>query len=355
MTTVPQRVHVVVPQEVNDPRHPSGGNVYDRRVCAELAALGWDVAEHRVAGAWPTPGPGIVGALAAALRDIPDGEVAIVDGLVGSAVPEVMVPEADRLTIIVLLHMLASTRQHRQRERPVLASAAAVVTTSRWAREQVLADDGLSPVRVHAAPPGVDPAGPAVGTPTGDHLLCVGAVTPLKGYDVLLAALSDLGARSWRCTCIGPLDVDPGFAATLRREAVALGPHGRVRFTGPVPPAGLQSAYAEADLVVVPSRQETYAMVVTEALARAIPVVASDTGGIPEAVGVDAGGPAAGLLVPPGDPRSLGHALRTWLDEPQTRSSLRAGARRRRTQLTGWAETAAQIADVVAGIPVGRR
>ena len=48
-------VHVVVPYGIDDPRRPSGGNVYDRRVCRGLVALGWSVHEHAVAGRWPRP------------------------------------------------------------------------------------------------------------------------------------------------------------------------------------------------------------------------------------------------------------------------------------------------------------
>ena len=49
-------VHVVVPEGIDDPARPSGGNTYDRRVCRGLAALGWAVREHAVPGDWPRPG-----------------------------------------------------------------------------------------------------------------------------------------------------------------------------------------------------------------------------------------------------------------------------------------------------------
>ncbi len=49
-------VHVVVPEGIDDPARPSGGNTYDRRVCRGLAGLGWVVHEHAVPGAWPRAG-----------------------------------------------------------------------------------------------------------------------------------------------------------------------------------------------------------------------------------------------------------------------------------------------------------
>ena len=65
------------------------------------------------------------------------------------------------------------------------------------------------------------------------------------------------------------------------------------------------------------SRAETYGMVVTEALARGLPVVAADVGGVTEALGRGADGTRPGLLVPPGDPAALGAALRAWLGDAE--------------------------------------
>ena len=57
-------VHVVVPEGIDDPARPSGGNAYDRRVCRELASIGWSVDEHAVPGGWPRPDAASCAALA---------------------------------------------------------------------------------------------------------------------------------------------------------------------------------------------------------------------------------------------------------------------------------------------------
>ena len=124
---------------------------------------------------------------------------------------------------------------------------------------------------------------------------------------------------SWRCTCVGSLDRDPVFAAAVQRRA-----NGRVEFTGPRTGSELERTYAAADLLVLPSHAETYGMVVTEALARGVPVIATDVGGVSEALG------DGGLLVPPGDPAALGAALRRWLGDADLRGRLRHAARERR-------------------------
>ena len=98
-------VHVVVPDGIDDPARPSGGNAYDRRVCRGLAAIGWSVREHAVAGSWPRPDAAACAALAGVVQRIPDGAVVLLDGLIASAAPEVLVPQAGRLRLVVLVHM----------------------------------------------------------------------------------------------------------------------------------------------------------------------------------------------------------------------------------------------------------
>jgi glycosyltransferase involved in cell wall biosynthesis len=136
----------------------------------------------------------------------------------------------------------------------------------------------------------------------------------------------------------------------LRAATVRAGVADRFDIGGPLIGADLDDAYAAADLLVLPSLGETYGMVVAEALARGLPVVVSDVGGVREAVG----DPGAGLFVPPGDPVALTQALRRWLTDADARAGLRRAAARRRTELPGWPATAGSVgaALVAAAAPV---
>jgi glycosyltransferase involved in cell wall biosynthesis len=330
------RVHAVLPNDIDDPRTPSGGNAYDRRVCDGLAALGWSVSEHSVAGGWPRPTAAERAGLARVLAALPDGALALVDGLVASAAPDVVGPAAARLRLVVLVHMPIGG----DAERAALSAAAAVVTTSRWSRQRVVAH-GVPPERVHVAPPGVDPAPVAPAGEAGTRLLCVAAVMPHKGHDVLADALAAV-PPPWTCVCVGTLTRDPVYVAGLRGRGL--------RFAGPRTGSDLDAAYAAADLLVLPSRTEAYGMVVTEALARGRPVVASDVGGVPEALGHAGDGTRPGILVPPGDPDALAAALRGWLGDPDLRRRLRACALVRRKTLTGWSVTATLVADALSTV-----
>ncbi|MFC0505608.1 glycosyltransferase family 4 protein [Micromonospora costi] len=339
-------MHVVLPNDIDDPASPSGGNHYDRRLCRGLGERGWTVHEHPVAGDWPRPDASARGTLAAALAALPDGAVVLLDGLVASATPEVLAPQAGRLRLVVLVHMpLGDDTEAR-----ALTAARAVVTTSGWTRERLLDRYDLPPATVHVAVPGVDPAPPAVGTGTGGALLCVASVTPTKGHDVLAGALALAAELPWTCVCVGALTRDPGFVADLRARLATTGLADRVHLAGPRTGAELDAAYAAADLLVLPSRAETYGMVVVEALARGVPVLGTAVGGLPEALGRAPDGERPGLLVPPDDPPALAAALRRWLGDADLRDRLRGAARARRATLAGWPATAAQVAAVLAEV-----
>lgn len=339
-------VYVVVPDGIDDPSRPSGGNTYDRRVCDGLAAAGWSVHERAVPGPWPGPDAAAGRALAAVVADVPDGAVVMVDGLIASAMPDVLVPEAGRLRLAVLVHL----PRGGDRERAVLSAASAVIATSNWTRRWLVEEYALSPDRVHVAEPGVDPADLAEGTADGRELLCVAALTPNKGHDVLLAALASVADLPWRCVLVGSTDRDPEFVDRLREQARASGIDDRVHIVGPLTGRGLSAAYSAADVLVLASRFETYGMVVTEALARGLPVVATDVGGMPEALGGVTDGVLPGLLVPPGDAAAFAAALRLWLDDDDLRRRLRSAARARRESLPAWSETSARIGRVLAEV-----
>ena len=336
-------VHVVLPNDIDDPATPSGGNAYDREVCDGLAASGWEVREHAVPGAWPEPSEASRAGLARVLTALPDGALVLIDGLIASVVPVVLAPQARRLRLVVLVHMPLGDEP----EREALASARAIVTTSGWTRRRLMQLYGLRPDLVHVATPGVRLAAVAPGSEAGTALLCVAAVTPHKGHDRLAEALAKVADLPWHCVCVGSLERDPAFVDRLRRQLRADRLAGRVELVGPRTGGGLDDAYAAADLLVLASHGETYGMVVAEALARGMPVLATSVGGVAEALGRAPDGSEPGLLV---ESAALADALRRWLTEPGLRRSLRRSARARRTTLASWADTATHVSQVLEGV-----
>ncbi|MBV2358001.1 glycosyltransferase family 4 protein [Streptomyces sp. J2-1] len=353
-------VHFVMPGGVDDLTVPSGGNAYDRRVCLDLPGFGWQPVRHLMPGTWPRPADADRAALARTLGELPDGSAVLLDGLVACGVPEVIVPEARRLRLAVLVHLplgdetgLApqAAADLDARERAVLRAVPAVIATSDWAVRRLVAHHGLAPDRVHNAAPGADIAPLAPGTDGVSRLLCVAAVTPRKGQHRLVEALAAVADLPWTCECVGGLTQDPGYVAELRALIRLHGLADRVLLTGPRSGAALDASYAAADLTVLTSYAETYGMAVTEALARGVPVLATDVGGVAEAVGRAPDGGVPGILVPPEDPAALTAELRGWFGDPDVRRRLKAAARARRASLDGWPTTARALAGVLIHLP----
>lgn len=333
-------VWFVVPEGYDDTERVSGGNVYDQRIAAELRRLDWDVRIVRAGeGADPLDG-------------VPADGLVLVDGLVAISAPAAIESAAERRRIVTLVHMAASAFDDIdtamvEGERRAIPRAHRVIVTSEWLKDE-LARQGLStPEQTVVAPPGADDASPAVGTPSGRSLLCVGVVAPHKGQDTLVDALAELGPDpAWTCTFVGSLTTDPGFSARVAEQAARAGIAERIAWTGVMAPRDLDDAFSRADLLVAPSRTESYGIAVGDALRRGIPVIASRVGGLPEA----AQPRDAVILVPPHDPKALGYALRQWVDDSGLRARMSAAARRTGPGRRRWSDTARTVQSTLAGM-----
>ena len=344
-------VHFVVPGSI-DTR--TGGYGYDREIIAGLKRRGWTVALHEVPGAFPFPSQEACAGAALLLASLPDGARVVVDGLALGALPEQAAREAARLRLIALVHhpladetgLSAEARaQLESSERRALRSVRRVVVTS---PRTVSALDrfGVPPPAITVIEPGTDPAAQARGSGgPGVELLCVATLVPRKGHDVLLRALSAMPDAAWHLTCVGGLDRDEAWVASLRAEAVAAGLTERVTFAGELDREPLDRRYDAADVFVLPTWYEGYGMAVAEALARGLPVVSTDTGAIGDLVGPD-----AGLLVPAGDAAALTRALSAVVIDGTLRARLAAGAARARARLRSWDDAAGLMARTIEGV-----
>jgi glycosyltransferase involved in cell wall biosynthesis len=326
-------VFFVVPDAIDEPDSVSGGNVYDQHVREGLRRSGWEVRMVLI--------PAGDGSMTARkLSQLPDGALILIDGLIAVRESEALTAQSSRLRIVVLAHMVADFPS----EREALRAAKRIIATSGWTRSELISRDFAELHDVVVAHPGTDPAALTLGSRSGGRLLCVGVVAPHKGQDLLVRALAHLtDIDDWSCTFVGSLDAAPGFVYELTQSIHRSHLASRVTFTDVLAGSQLESAYSRADLVVVPSRNESFGMVVAEALAHGIPVVAAHVGGIPEAMSST----AAGILVPPEDPWALEVVLRQWLSSPGRRTELRTAAMEARASARTWSATVAVIASTL--------
>lgn len=393
------RVRLVVPGNV---RHNSGGNVYNAALARELAALGVDVDICPLDGGWPVGSPEDRRRLATLLCDGGGGatndhdagdhdaaaddaagaaakrQVTLVDGLLACGAPEELAAAAAAgRPAWILLHMPLDDTGHGEAalERRALRAAAGVICTSTSATAGIRARHGLDGVKT--ALPGSDAAAPAAGSEP-PHLLAVAALLPNKDQSLLLAALSALTDLPWTASLVGSDTADRAYAARLRDTVNRLGLQDRIRIPGELRGGALEAEWAAADLSLLISQAETFGLVVTESIARGVPVVVRAGTGAVEALA--AGTPAPAAPATPGSPGSpatlapaaprtegdraallpgtavalgtgpapLTELLRRWLSEPGLRTRWRDAALAARERLPGWDATARTVLAAVA-------
>jgi glycosyltransferase involved in cell wall biosynthesis len=332
---------------------PTGGTVYDQNLVTELHALGIPMRLHRLAGPWPEADASTQADLARALRAQP---ACLVDGILAGGSPEVVAAAVESgypVTIVVHLPIsdelgLDPARRERYAalEAQAVRVASGVVCPSRWCAAELRRRYGRSDIGV--AVPGVRPAPAARGSQHSGlpRLLTLASLTPTKDQITLVRALARLGDLGWLADLVGFDLADLDYAARVRREVADVGLADRIRVTGALTGSALDQRWDAADLLVLPSRIETFGLVVTEALARGIPaIVSADTGAV-EALQQGATLPTdavPGTAVTSGDPTALAAVLRRWLTEPTLRRAWQQSALARRGNLPGWQQTAAAV------------
>jgi D-inositol-3-phosphate glycosyltransferase len=205
--------------------------------------------------------------------------------------------------------------------------------------------------RIEIIAPGVEHAFFAPGEQSGARaaldlptdvpvLLFVGRIQPLKGPDMAIRTLHALGRPDALLLIVGGASGAEGDGEMERSRQLVdeLGLHDRVRFVPPQPHHILSTYYRAADVVLVPSRSESFGLVALEAAACGIPVVASAVGGLQSLV--DDG--ETGYLVQTRDPALFADSVARILEDPILAASMSVAAAARAKHYT-WSFAAARL------------
>jgi D-inositol-3-phosphate glycosyltransferase len=216
--------------------------------------------------------------------------------------------------------------------------------------------------RIELVPPGVDHAFFAPGDRAGARaalahlgplpgpvLLFVGRIQPLKGLDIAVRALDALGDPDAVLIVVGGASGADGDREVERitKLAAALGVGDRVRFAKPQPHHLLSSYYRAADVVLVPSRSESFGLVALEAAACGTPVVAAAVGGLRTLVRHG----ETGFLVEGRDPMAFAERAGQVIDDPVLARRLGAEAAATARGYT-WSTAAGRLRRIYADLAV---
>lgn len=325
---------------------PSGGSIYNAKVVEHWPTSAPPLRVAVVNGVWPNGERGGTASLANAVREA--GSIILIDGLVGAAHPRLVQSAVDSgRRVALLVHQPLGEAARPARDQLALAEAESISACGRvlvTSHSTGLSVSNRSPAAiVSVAEPGVDPAPVAAGS-RPPRFLTVGALQPDKNQHLVIDALAACahqpgGTYAFSAQLVGPT-VDDAYADVLAQKAQQPELAGRIEFAGVLLGADMARAYQSADLLVAPSRTETYGMTVTEALARGIPAIVGRGTGAEHTLGDT----HAGTAVAVDDPTELTETLTRWLTDAETRRSWREAALDVRPTLRTWSDTAANVA-----------
>lgn len=185
---------------------------------------------------------------------------------------------------------------------------------------KTLIGEGLDPGKVISVPLGIGPidaATPAERSPDDQlHVLYVGGEALRKGVPYLVRALAALSSATIQARFVGNLGLSKHGVSEVARVG---------QVTGDVPRSQMTQHYAWADVLVLPSVSDTFGLVILEAMAHGVPVIASENTGGPDVIrdGVD------GFVVPIRDSEALAARIDQLAREPDTRKAMASNARQR--------------------------
>ena len=219
-----------------------------------------------------------------------------------------------------------------------------ILTVSESSKRDIVEQMGVTPDRLAVVPIGVDDGifrpHPEIPRVPGRIMTTASADVPLKGLVPLLEAVAKLRVErpEVHLVVVGRLREDSPTGAVIDR----LGLGRAVEFAAGVSDARIVELYAQAQVAVVPSLYEGFSLPAVEAMACGVPLVATTGGALPEVVGADG---ETGLLVAPGDPGALAHAIEAVLTDAPLGARLAAAARRRVLERYTWPACARSTAE----------
>jgi glycosyltransferase involved in cell wall biosynthesis len=343
------RAAFVIPGDIT---LPTGGYAYDRRVLALLPSFGVEAAHLELPGGYPAPSSADLAETRRLVAATMPSDVLLIDGLAYGAMPAELVRSFGRRIVALVHHPLCleagisavRAAELKQLETEALALARHVVVTSRTTAQTLAADFAVPDAAITVAEPGTDPAPRAKGSGgDGFRILAVGSVVPRKAHDLLIEAMVPLRALPWTLDIAGALDRSPETVRELREQIARHGFEGRVRLLGPVDDAELSRLYDRADIFVLASHYEGFGMVLTEALARGLPIVCTTGGAAAETVP-----DGAAVKVEPGSARALTWSIgRVMERDNDLRRRIADAAWEAAQRLRRWDDTAHTIAAVL--------
>lgn len=219
-----------------------------------------------------------------------------------------------------------------------------ILTVSTNSFDDIVADHGISPDRLHIVHVGVDSSQfiplPEVSVVPGRLMTTASADVAMKGLAFLLEALAKLRTENpnIHLIVIGKPKYDSKATALIKDLEL----ENHIEFISGVPDEEIVELYSTAELAIVPSLYEGFSLPAIEAMSCGVPLIATTGGALPEVIGEDG---VTALHVPPGDAVALANKIRWALDQSSLRETVGQQGRSRVVSNYSWHSTAERTAE----------
>lgn len=344
------KILFIIPGDIN---LPTGGYRYDKAILDGWKNTGISYELISLEGNYPFPSESEKAAAMARVEAMMDiGDIAVIDGLAGGALPEFTLALSKHMPVVSLLHHplcletglnVDAAKALETSEREGLQSIAHVITTSPETRRIVGKLFGYPLEQISAVLPGVTRDRLSIGSDGPcQKLLCVGSIIERKGHRYLIEALSKLKHLNWHLDCIGAMDFDIKLVEEIQGLIAKHDLGERITLHGSASDETLRDAYYKADLFVLPSLYEGYGMVYAEAIVRGLPVIGTTAGAIPDTVPEK-----CGILVEPENADALANAIAKMIENPETLAEYREGAIEAEPNFPTWEKSAQAFYEIL--------
>lgn len=336
----------------------SGGHLYNREMARRAAAHGARIDIEYLPATLPAGAQALRRSLE---RAVPD-EV-LIDSLAVAWLGRWAAPAAHPAWIAIahqppggLDGSPAHLRLRRAADLAGYGRVDGIIATGRTVAEE-LAAAGVAPSRIRIVNPGralvarPDTELPELRRGRRIALLCAANWLPRKGLVALLGAVGRLPDELVTVHLAGDEHADREHRRRVRRVLGHPALSGRVVVHGTVSPSRMAVLYAAADVFALPSRDEPYGMVYTEAMASGLPVIGWRSGNLPHLCSDG----REGLLVPTGDGAGLAAAIRALAEDQTLRERLGRAAAQRAAALPDWDAAAAAFVSAALSLSLGTR
>lgn len=268
----------------------TGGYIYNKYIVDGLLLKNYKVSVISLKGNFPHPTQEDLEKCDKILSNLTGDEFLIIDSLILGAIPD-LIPKIKKTIITVgLIHLPISIDitgvkkpELSYAEKQAMELTNKLVVTSHFTKN-ILLQSGLTIEKISVIEPGIEDYPVKNSYPEKPYnLLCIANYTRSKNHDLLIKSLNQLKEYSWEMNFYGNT-TDIEYFTEIKSLIKKFGLSNRIFLNGPLEREKISEVYLNSDLFILPSKFETYGMVLTEALAHGIPVITTSSGGIPYTV-----------------------------------------------------------------------